>query len=880
MNKKLTKDTKKKFVYLFSEGNANMRELLGGKGANLAEMTNLGMPVPCGYTITTEACTDYFVSGSKISKEIKEQILDGLKKQEKMSGKKFGDKKNPLLVSVRSGARVSMPGMMDTILNLGLNDETTATLAKLSGKEWWAYDCYRRLIQMFGEVAMGANEAGFEKIIDKYKEKQGVKLDKDLSVESLKDVIAEYKVYIKKEVGEEFPQDPKVQLFKAVEAVFWSWRSDRAVIYRQMNDIPEEWGTAVNIQEMVFGNLNDQSGTGVAFSRNPSTGENKIYGEFMWNAQGEDIVSGARTPLPIESLKDTMPKVYDQFIKYVHKLEKHYHDMQDMEFTIENGKLFFLQTRNGKRTAMASLQVAVDLVDEKISTKQKVIKALDPRLIETLLHNQFDPKEVKKLSQVAVGLAASPGAAVGAVVFTADRAKELAKDKVKTILIRQETSPKDIEGMQICEGILTARGGMTSHAAVVARGLGEPCVVGCSTLVVYEEEKYCTFGDLKVKEGDIISIDGSTGKIFLGKVPTIPATISGNFKTVMDWCQEIKKMGVRANADTPNDVKNALKFGAEGVGLVRTEHMFFKAEKILPMREMIVARTHEQRQKALKKLLKLQKEDFVGIYTELAGKPATIRLIDPPLHEFLPHNEEEQKILADACGLKFEEIVDIVNELNEFNPMMGHRGCRLAVTYPEIAEMQTRAIMEAAIQVSKKLKITMVPEIMIPLVSIYKEYEFVKKIVVETAEKVLKENNVKMKYLVGTMIETPRAVIISDKLAKEADFFSFGTNDLTQMSFGFSRDDAGKFIGEYYNRKILEHDPFVRIDEEGVGEFIKHTVKNARAQKPNFKIGVCGEQGSNPESVKFLHDAGVSYVSCSPFRVPVAILSAAIAAIK
>lgn len=873
-------NAKKKFVYLFSEGNANMRELLGGKGANLAEMTNLGMPVPTGYTITTEACTDYFENGNKISEEIKSQILNGLKEQEKLSGKKFGDRENPLLVSVRSGARVSMPGMMDTILNLGLNDETTQTLANISGKEWWAYDSYRRLIQMFGEVAMGADENGFETIISNAKNKQGVKLDKDLSVNSLKNVIAEYKKYIKKQLGVEFPQDPKEQLFLAIEAVFRSWRNDRAIIYRRINDIPEEWGTAVNIQEMVFGNLNDQSGTGVAFSRDPSTGENKIYGEFMWNAQGEDIVSGARTPLPIESLKDTMPKVYDQFVRYVHKLEKHYKDMQDMEFTIENGKLYFLQTRNGKRTAMASLQIAVDLVNEKISTKQKVIKALDPKLVETLLHNQFDPKATKKLSTVAQGLAASPGAAVGAVTFTADKAKELAKKKIKTILIRQETSPKDIEGMQICEGVLTARGGMTSHAAVVARGLGEPCVVGCSTLTVFEEEKYCMFGETKVSEGDVISIDGSTGKIYLGKVDTIPATMSGNFKTIMDWCKEIKKIGVRANADTPADVRNAINFGAEGVGLVRTEHMFFKPEKILPMREMIVASTLKERQKALKKLLKLQREDFVGIYTELAGKPATIRLIDPPLHEFLPHTEEEQRILAKACGIKFEDIVEKINELSEFNPMMGHRGCRLAVTYPEIAEMQTRAIMEAAIQVRKKLKVEIVPEIMIPLVSIVKEYEYVKNIVVETAQKVIEENKTTMEYKIGTMIETPRAVVISDKLAREADFFSFGTNDLTQLSFGFSRDDAGKFINDYYSKRILEHDPFVRIDEEGVGELIKHTVSNARAQKEHFKIGVCGEQGSNPDSVKFLLDAGVSYVSCSPYRVPIAILAAAIASVK
>lgn len=870
----------KKYVYMFSEGNANMRELLGGKGANLAEMTNLGMPVPTGYTISTEACVAYFKNGNKISDEILEQIMQGLKKQEEISGKKFGDEKNPLLVSVRSGARVSMPGMMDTILNLGLNDKTTEVLASLSGKEWWAYDCYRRLIQMFGEVAMGADENGFEKIIETAKQKQGVKLDKDLSVESLKVVIDQYKKYIKEQVGVEFPQDPISQLYMAVEAVFKSWQNDRAVIYRRMNDIPEEWGTAVNIQEMVFGNLNDRSGTGVAFSRNPSDGENKLYGEFMWNAQGEDIVSGARTPLPIQSLSETMPEVYNQFVDYVKKLELHYKDMQDMEFTIENGKLFFLQTRNGKRTAMASLNIAVDLVNEGISTKERVIKALDPKLIDTLLHNQFDPVAVKKLTPMAEGLAASPGACFGQVVFTADRAKELAKENIKTILIRQETSPKDIEGMQICEGVLTARGGMTSHAAVVARGLGEPCVVGCSALQVFEEENYCMFGDKKIVEGDVVSLDGSTGKIYLGEVATIPASISGNFKVVMDWCKEIKKIGVRANADTPTDVHNAIMFGAEGVGLVRTEHMFFKSEKILPMRQMIVARNLEERQKALAKLLVLQKEDFVGIYRELKGLPATIRLIDPPLHEFLPHTEDEQQILADACGMKFEDLVEIVNSLAEFNPMMGHRGCRLAVTFPEIAVMQTRAIMEAAIQVSREQNIPVEPEIMIPLVSSIKEYLFVKDIVVKTAEEVINEQNYPVHYKIGTMIETPRAAIISKQLAENADFFSFGTNDLTQLSFGFSRDDAGKFINDYYDKKILEHDPFVRLDEEGVGELIKLTTKNARGVKPEFKIGVCGEQGSNADSVKFLYDSGVTYVSCSPYRVPIAILAGAIASIK
>lgn len=871
---------KKKYVYMFSEGNASMRELLGGKGANLAEMTNLGMPVPSGYTVTTEACNQYFKNGNTISEEIKAQILGGLKNQEKLSGKKFGDAKNPLLVSVRSGARISMPGMMDTILNLGLNDQTAEAMAKASNNEWWAYDCYRRLVQMFGEVAMGANEEGFEDIISKYKAKQGVQSDRDISVENLKKIITDFKKYIKKQTKTDFPQDPITQLLMAVEAVFKSWHTDRAVIYRNMNNIPEDWGTAVNIQEMVFGNLNDQSGTGVAFSRNPSNGENKIYGEFMWNAQGEDIVSGARTPLPIEDLNKTMPKIYKEFVKYVKKLERHYKDMQDMEFTIENGKLFFLQTRNGKRTATASLNIAVDLVNEKITSKDKAIKNLDPKLIDTLLHNQFNPEALKQLKPLAVGLAASPGAACGKVVLTADKAKEYQKDNIKTILIRQETSPKDIEGMQICEAVLTSRGGMTSHAAVVARGLGEPCVVGCSALVVYEEAGYVTFGDVKVKEGDTISVDGSTGNVYLGEVPTVPATIGGNFKVVMDWCKQIKKIGVRANADTPTDVQNAINFGAEGVGLVRTEHMFFQENKILPVREMIVARNKKERENALKKLLVLQREDFVGIYTALKGLPATIRLIDPPLHEFLPHEEAEQKVLAKATGMKLEELQEKIKELQEFNPMMGHRGCRLAVTYPEIAVMQTKAILEAAVQVSKKQKIDVEPEIMIPLTSSIKEFEYVKEIVQQTAEQVLASKKYKLNYKIGTMIETPRAVLIADKLAKQGDFFSFGTNDLTQLTFGFSRDDAGKFINDYYQKKILDYDPFVRIDEDGVGELIKTTVKLARNEKSDFKIGVCGEQGSNAESIKFLLGAGVSYVSCSPYRVPLAILASAIASIK
>ncbi len=870
----------KKYVYSFSEGNASMRELLGGKGANLAEMKNLGMPVPSGFTISTEACTDYYDNGEKISDEIKSQIIEALKVQEKESGKKFGDETNPLLVSVRSGARVSMPGMMDTILNLGLNDKTVLVLAKNSNNERFAYDCYRRFIQMYGEVAMSVDGDRFERIIDKVKEQNNIKLDIELSVDALKQIISEYKVTIKDALGYDFPQDPKEQLFGAVKAVFASWENPRAVVYRKLNQIPASWGTAVNIQEMVFGNLNEKSGTGVAFSRDPSSGEDKIYGEFMFNAQGEDIVAGVRTPLHIEELKNIMPEVYNQFVSYAKTLEKHYKDMQDMEFTVENGKLFLLQTRIGKRTAKAALQIAVDLVDEGLKTKEEALLSLDPRLLDTMLHQQFDDKELKKAKAVAQGLPASPGAACGKLVLNSDEAKLSKEKKVKTVLVRLETSAKDIEGMTSAEGILTARGGMTSHAAVVARGLGAPCVVGCEGLVVNEEEGYILLNGQRVNAGEKISVDGATGNVYIGEIKTVPAKISDNFAKVMDWAKEVKKIGVRANADTPQDTKTAVEFGAEGIGLVRTEHMFFKPNKILAIREMIVARNLAEREKALEKLLPMQMEDFVGIFEALNGLPCTIRLIDPPLHEFLPKELEDQKVLAKEAEISLDELQEIIKSLAEFNPMMGHRGCRLAVTYPEIAKMQTQAILLAAIKVKKENNIDVKPEIMIPLTCEEKELDYVKQIVEDTAKRVLEEAGICIDYKIGTMIEVPRATVIADRLAQRADFFSFGTNDLTQLTFGFSRDDAGKFISDYYSKKLLDYDPFVRVDEKGVGELIKMAVNKGRSVKPNLKIGVCGEQGSNPESVEFFYKNGISYVSCSPYRIPMAILSGAIATIK
>ncbi len=865
---------------MFSKGNASMKNLLGGKGANLAEMKNLGMPVPSGFTVSTEACTNYYEQGEKISDEIKSQILDALAQQEKESGKIFGDNKNPLLVSVRSGARVSMPGMMDTILNLGLNDVTVETLAKNSNNPRFAYDCYRRFIQMYAEVAMGVDGDLFEQIIDSVKHANNVKLDIELDTDALKTIVLKYKQAVKDALGHDFPQDPREQLFGAVKAVFASWENPRAVVYRKLNQIPASWGTAVNIQEMVFGNLNEKSGTGVAFSRDPSSGKDEIYGEFMFNAQGEDIVAGIRTPLHIEELKNIMPNIYDEFVKYAKTLEKHYKDMQDMEFTVENGKLYLLQTRNGKRTASAALQIAVDMVNSGLKSKEEALLSLDPRLLDTMLHKQFDVNALKQAKAVASGLPASPGAACGRLVLNSDDAKKSKEHKIKTVLVRVETSAKDIEGMTSSEGILTARGGMTSHAAVVARGLGAPCVVGCEGLVVNEEQKYITLNGVRVNEGEVISVDGATGNVYVGEIKTVPAKLSGNFETIMNWAKEIKKMGVRANADTPQDAKTAIEFGAEGIGLVRTEHMFFKPDKILAVREMIVAINKEERQKALDKLLPMQMEDFVGIFRELKGLPCTIRLIDPPLHEFLPKEEKDKEILAKATGLSMAELKEIIDDLAEFNPMMGHRGCRLAVTYPEIAEMQTKAIILAGIKVKKEDNIDVKPEIMIPLTCEEKEFDYVKNIAVKTADSVLKEAGLHLDYKIGTMIEVPRATVIADKLAERAEFFSFGTNDLTQMTFGFSRDDAGKFINEYYSKKLLDYDPFVRVDEKGVGSLIKMAVEKGRSVKKDLKIGVCGEQGSNPESVEFFYKNGLSYVSCSPYRIPMAILSSAIATIK
>ena len=842
----------KKYVYSFSEGNASMRELLGGKGANLAEMKNLGMPVPSGFTISTEACTDYYDNGEKISDEIKSQIIEALKVQEKESGKKFGDETNPLLVSVRSGARVSMPGMMDTILNLGLNDKTVLVLAKNSNNERFAYDCYRRFIQMYGEVAMGVDGDRFERIIDKVKEQNDIKLDIELSVDALKQIISEYKVTIKDALGYDFPQDPKEQLFGAVKAVFASWENPRAVVYRKLNQIPASWGTAVNIQEMVFGNLNEKSGTGVAFSRDPSSGEDKIYGEFMFNAQGEDIVAGVRTPLHIEELKNIMPEVYNQFVSYAKTLEKHYKDMQDMEFTVENGKLFLLQTRIGKRTAKAALQIAVDLVDEGLKTKEEALLSLDPRLLDTMLHQQFDDKELKKAKAVAQGLPASPGAACGKLVLNSDEAKLSKEKKVKTVLVRLETSAKDIEGMTSAEGILTARGGMTSHAAVVARGLGAPCVVGCEGLVVNEEEGYILLNGQRVNAGEKISVDGATGNVYIGEIKTVPAKISDNFAKVMDWAKEVKKIGVRANADTPQDTKTAVEFGAEGIGLVRTEHMFFKPNKILAIREMIVARNLAEREKALEKLLPMQMEDFVGIFEALNGLPCTIRLIDPPLHEFLPKELEDQKVLAKEAGISLDELQEIIKSLAEFNPMMGHRGCRLAVTYPEIAKMQTQAILLAAIKVKKENNIDVKPEIMIPLTCEEKELDYVKQIVEDTAKRVLKEAGICIDYKIGTMIEVPRATVIANRLAQRADFFSFGTNDLTQYTLAIDRQNHS------LDRFFDPHHPAVL-------RAIRQTVE--RAHQAGCTVGICGELAADEDLTEAFLRLGVDELSVAPSHI-------------
>jgi len=869
-----------KYVYLFSEGNASMRNLLGGKGANLAEMTGLGLPVPRGFTITTEACTRYYNDGKIIAEDIEKQIFEALDKTEKIVGKKFGDPSNPFLVSVRSGARASMPGMMDTILNLGLNDEVVEGLAKLTSNERFAYDSYRRFIQMFSDVVMGVEKPKFEKILEEVKEHKGVANDTELTAEDLKEVVKRYKELFKKEKGFDFPQDPRQQLMEAVKAVFRSWDNPRAIVYRRLNDIPSDWGTAVNVQEMVYGNMGNDSGTGVAFTRNPSTGEKKLYGEFLMNAQGEDVVAGIRTPEPIEKLKETMPHVYEQFTDIAQKLEKHYKDMQDMEFTIERGKLFMLQTRNGKRTAQAAIKIAVDLVSEGMVTKEEAIMKVDPKQLDALLHPNFEPSALKAAKPIARGLPASPGAATGKIYFTAeDAVRAVQQGDSKVILVRMETSPEDIEGMHVSQGILTGRGGMTSHAAVVARGMGTCCVAGCGEIKINEEEKYFIDKEGKMyKEGDWISLDGSTGYVYGTQLPTVEPEMTGDFATLMSWADELRVLKVRTNADTPKDAQVARRFGAEGIGLCRTEHMFFDADRIPAMREMILAHNVEERERALEKLLPMQRGDFEALFREMKGYPVTIRLLDPPLHEFLPQEDEDIIELAKEMGRTYEELKTRVADLHEFNPMMGHRGCRLAVTYPEIARMQTRAIIEAAINLRKE-GMEIVPEIMIPLVGEVKELKYVKDVVVKTAEEVMNEAGVKISYKVGTMIEIPRAALTADEIAQEAEFFSFGTNDLTQMTFGFSRDDAGKFLEEYYNKKIYESDPFARLDQKGVGKLIEMSVKLGKQTRPDIKLGICGEHGGDPSSVQFCHKTGLDYVSCSPYRVPIARLAAAQAAV-
>ena len=869
-----------KYVYLFSEGNGSMRELLGGKGANLAEMTNLGMPVPQGFTISTEACTRYYEDGKTIAKDIEEEIYEYLTKMEEITGKQFGNAANPLLVSVRSGARASMPGMMDTILNLGLNDEVVDGLAKLMNNERFAYDSYRRFIQMYSDVVMGLSKKRFETIIDEMKEERHIRLDTEFTTEDLREMVVKFRDFYKEELGEAFPTQPHEQLMGAVKAVFRSWDNERAVYYRRMNDIPASWGTAVNVQSMVFGNMGDDCGTGVAFTRDPATGTKNLYGEFLMNAQGEDVVAGVRTPQPISHLQDTMPEVYNQFVEIASKLENHYKDMQDMEFTIEKGKLYMLQTRNGKRTAAAAIKVACDLVDEGMITKEKAVSMVDPKQLDALLHPQFDTKALKKAVPAASALPASPGAACGKVVFTADEAiKEAAKGE-KVVLVRLETSPEDIEGMHVSEGILTVRGGMTSHAAVVARGMGTCCVSGCGDIRINEEARTFTVGNKTVKGGDFISLDGSTGNIYLEAIPTVEASVSGDFGRFMAWADEIRVLKVRTNADTPADAKQAFKFGAEGIGLCRTEHMFFDTDRIAPMREMILSKTEEQRRAALAKLLPMQRGDFEKLYEAMEGNPVTIRFLDPPLHEFLPTAEEDIKALAKDMNLSVEDIKAAIVELHEFNPMMGHRGCRLAVSYPEIAEMQTTAVIEAAINVMKRNKIDVVAEIMIPLVGDVNELKFVKSIVTKTADAIIEKSGAKLCYKVGTMIEIPRAAVTADEIAGEAEFFSFGTNDLTQMTFGFSRDDAGKFLPDYYSKKIYESDPFAKLDQNGVGKLIQMSCELGKKVRPDIKLGICGEHGGDPASVEFCHNSGLNYVSCSPFRVPIARLAAAQAQIK
>ncbi len=869
----------KKYVYAFKEADGKNKALFGGKGANLAEMTRIGLPVPQGFTITTEACTKYYDDGRQINSDIQAQIKANLAKLEKTTGKTLGDPNNPLLVSVRSGARVSMPGMMDTILNLGLNDTVVEGLAKLTNNPRFAYDSYRRFIQMFSDVVMQQDKSKYERILDEIKEKKGVKFDKDLTADDLKEIVKLFKKLYKQSQKVEFPQEPETQLMEAVKAVFRSWDNDRANVYRKMHGIPYSWGTAVNIQSMVFGNMGDDSGTGVAFTRNPSTGENVLYGEYLMNAQGEDVVAGIRTPQPIAQLEEQNAEVYAQFVAITKKLEKHYKDMQDMEFTIEKGKLYMLQTRNGKRTAKAALKIAVDLVNEGMIDEKQALLMIDPAQLDALLHPTFDDAAIKKAKVIGEALPASPGAACGKIVFTAEKAKEDGK-KNKVVLVRLETSPEDIEGMAASQGILTARGGMTSHAAVVARGMGTCCVAGCSALKFADDGKSFTLGGKKYKEGDVISFDGSTGKIYEGEVATVEAKISGEFATIMAWADKYRDLQVRTNADNPRDAKVAFGFGAEGVGLCRTEHMFFEADRIAAVREMIVSTTVEERKKALKKILPMQQKDFKGIFKAMQGKSVTIRFLDPPLHEFLPHKDEEIKALAKEMGLTFADLKATVESLHEFNPMMGHRGLRLAVTYPEIAEMQTEAVIKAAIEVQKEDKIDVVPEIMIPITCDSVEYKYVKDIVTATADRILDENKVSMHYKVGTMIEIPRAAITADQIAKYAEFFSFGTNDLTQMTFGFSRDDAGKFLDVYYQKKIFENDPFQRLDQNGVGKMIRIATELGRSTRPDIKLGICGEHGGEPSSIEFCHRVGLNYVSCSPFRVPIARLAAAQAAIK
>lgn len=870
-----------KYVYSFVEGNASMRNLLGGKGAGLAEMTRFGFPVPPGFTITTEACTKYYEDGKTISSDIRDEIREYVASLEILTSKNFGNPANPLLVSVRSGARASMPGMMDTVLNLGINDDVVCGLSKLTNNPRFAYDSYRRFIQMFSDVVMDIPKTEFEKIIDRMKEQKGIKLDTEFNVEELQEMVVRFKDYYEALKGAPFPQNPQVQMMLAIEAVFRSWDNPRANTYRMMNGIPYSWGTAVNVQSMVFGNMGDTSGTGVAFTRDPSTGEKKLYGEFLMNAQGEDVVAGIRTPQSIDSLKTVMPDVYEQFVLIANKLESIYKDMQDMEFTIENGKLYMLQTRNGKRTAAAAVKVACDLVAEGVLSEEDALMLIEPRQLDSLLHPQFDAKALKEARPIAQGLAASPGAACGQVVFTAEDAEIAVKSGEKVILVRLETSPEDIAGMAVSEGILTVRGGMTSHAAVVARGMGTCCVAGCGDIKINEEEKFFIANGVTIHEGDFISLDGSTGNVYKEQLPTVKAELSGNFGIIMSWADKLRTLKVRANADTPQDAEQAVSFGAEGIGLTRTEHMFFGEERINSIREMIVSKTEEQRRVALAKLRPYQQEDFVGIYEAMQGRPVTIRLLDPPLHEFLPTEPDDILELSKRLGISSSELSQIVSELHEFNPMMGHRGCRLAVSYPEIAEMQTTAIIQAAIEVTRKHpEYEVIPEIMIPLIGELKELEFVKNVVVETAERIIKDSGIKLEYMVGTMIEIPRAALTADEIAKAADFFSFGTNDLTQMTFGFSRDDAGKFLSDYYSRKIYESDPFATLDQAGVGKLVEMAVRLGKSTKPNIKLGICGEHGGDPSSVEFFHNIGLNYVSCSPFRVPIARLAAAQAVIK